>query len=577
MKNLAALGTALFLPVLMHAQSYSASRTFGNAGAVYADVANGGENANTHILLPDGKLLLAGFGYDISINGYFAALMRIDTICGAPDTTFGTGGLASVTFEQRTKAIGYAIQPDGKIVGCGMIAPSNAGSQQWPGVFRLNSDGTIDTTFNGTGYNRFAFNGGSGDLTACFVNPDGTITCTGAGFSAGIGAFRFMPDGTVDNTFGTGGAAVLALPSIANSTRGNGIMRPDGSVVSITMAYPGSGSDYYLALAQFDADGQPDTAFGNGGLAISSVVVDQGNSTEGGLGASLLPDGRILVSSTTVNVNNGGLLMACFLPDGDLDSSYAVNGVSIVSTNNDYRVGDRHALLPDGSTIQFGHVINGYAPICLERDASGQVVGGFGTNGFVNADFGQPYGTLTGGLMLPSGRIIGYGQFEGADLLAVRLTTDPDADALPVISLDGDHLVTTGSGAMQWYVDGNMISGETANTLVPAQNGDYTVTMTLTDQCTYTSSPFTVLTAGISAHRTSGVRMLGNVVNTSLLLQNDGTPRPFDILDVQGSRMVTGALRAGANTIELPMLANGVYVFRMGGPSVLTLPFIVEH
>jgi uncharacterized delta-60 repeat protein len=560
MKKRSALPFALIGPLLLSAQTYSASQTFGDGGAVSVDVANGSENVNTHILLPDGKLLLAGDGYDITINSYFAGLMKIDTVCGALDTTFGNGGLASVTFEQRTRAFGFAVQPDGKIIGCGMIAPSNARSQQWPGVFRLNADGSVDTSFNGTGYNRLPFNSGSGDLTACFVNGDGTITCTGAGFSTGIGAFRFLPDGTMDDTFGTGGMAVIALPGSAGTDHGNGIMRPDGSVVSITMSYPGSGNNYFLALAQFDANGDPDPTFGTGGLAFTTVPVNHINSIAGGLGASLMADGRILVSGTAVNSSNGGFLMARFLPNGDLDSTYAVNGVSNVSPATDFHVGCRHELLSDGSTIQFGWAIYGNAPICLKRDADGQVVSGFGVDGYVYADFGQLYRAFTGGLSLPGGRIIAYGNNQGNQFLALRMTTGPDADALPVITEMGSGLSATGSGAFQWYLEGTPLPGETAPTIMPTQNGIYTVTMTVSPDCSFTSDPFDLQTVGFTDLGARPFLLHVDEGDGTILVVNNGPQAVYRLTDLLGRPISSGTLMQGSNRMDLRGMRSGIFL-----------------
>ena len=249
MKNLATI-PLLFLPFSGIGQTYVPSPIFGTNGAVRTDVALGADVANAHALLPSGKLLLVGGGYDINLNSFHVGLVQMDTVCGALDPAFGNGGKISQTHEQRTKCDDMTVLPDGRIVCCGMIAPNNFGSEQWPGVYRFLSNGSVDSTFNGTGYHRLAFNGGTGEFNACLINPSGSITCTATGFFTGIGAVRFNSDGTLDTGFGTGGTAVFALPSIA-ALKGTGLLRPDGSVVSI--APVAIGNDYMLALAQFDA------------------------------------------------------------------------------------------------------------------------------------------------------------------------------------------------------------------------------------------------------------------------------------------------------------------------------------
>src|SRR5262245_37478562 len=115
MNKLATL-SLLALPFGVTAQSWYVSETFGSGGAVHQDLAPGSDFAHKHRLLPTGKLLLAGTGYDINLNSFHAGFVRLDTVCGALDTTFGNGGLAAVTFEQRTVLWNIALQPDGRIV-----------------------------------------------------------------------------------------------------------------------------------------------------------------------------------------------------------------------------------------------------------------------------------------------------------------------------------------------------------------------------------------------------------------------------------------------------------------------------
>lgn len=88
------------------------------------------------------------------------------------------------------------------------------------GVYRFNADGTVDSTFNGTGYVRQRFDPvSSGDFFQVFVNADSTITCAGASSSNSnggvyaVGAMRFNYDGTLDTTFSADGIATSPPPA----------------------------------------------------------------------------------------------------------------------------------------------------------------------------------------------------------------------------------------------------------------------------------------------------------------------------------------------------------------------------
>lgn len=97
----------------------------------------------------------------------------------------------------------------------------------------------------------------------------------------------------MDTDYGTNGFARIPM-GWSSSARATGVMLQDGSIISIGTFDAGNGTDYWLALAKFDANGDPDPGFGDGGLAAGPVVV---NTTDGIalIGTSVLPDGRILL------------------------------------------------------------------------------------------------------------------------------------------------------------------------------------------------------------------------------------------------------------------------------------------
>ncbi|MGB5071488.1 MAG: hypothetical protein WBO28_11080, partial [Flavobacteriales bacterium] len=158
-----ALSTALLLliPAFAHTQDLTVSQTFGTGGDILLNLTPGYyEGASEHAITPDGNVLLAGYCYiDGGPNTYHSTFVRINPVCGSLDTSLAGVGYVLRTFEGRTVLRGLAVQPDNAIVGCGMIAPDNGGSGQWPGVFRLKPDGDVDSTFNGTGYHRLTFAG----------------------------------------------------------------------------------------------------------------------------------------------------------------------------------------------------------------------------------------------------------------------------------------------------------------------------------------------------------------------------------------------------------------------------------
>ena len=113
----------------------------------------------------------------------------------------------------RTK--GIALQSDGKIVQSG-YSLNNSLKTDFV-LTRFNSNGTIDNSFNNTGvvFTSFNTSGFSDFGYQAAIQPDGKIVQVGMGINnSSIHHFavaRFNPDGSLDNTFGTGGKVLTTV------------------------------------------------------------------------------------------------------------------------------------------------------------------------------------------------------------------------------------------------------------------------------------------------------------------------------------------------------------------------------
>jgi uncharacterized delta-60 repeat protein len=151
--------------------------TFGNGG--YLEVMN--STVNGVALDASGNIVIVGMGafYGPISSGGVGRL----TPSGALDPTFGTGGVVqfpvSTGFPEEVFAV--AIQP-----GTGsLILAGNAWKEFGDSILRLNPDGSLDTTFNGTGtlYYEFPNDGSNGDIAAAVaVSPTGDIAMAGWGY-----------------------------------------------------------------------------------------------------------------------------------------------------------------------------------------------------------------------------------------------------------------------------------------------------------------------------------------------------------------------------------------------------------
>src|SRR5262249_21381518 len=134
---------------------------------------------------------------------------------GSLDATFANTGAGTIDFGfagGNGQATGVALQADGKIVVSGFGDVAGSGQNDFA-VARLNADGSLDASFNGTGKvpTDSAFNA---QATAVALRPSaGKIVVAGFGNqpagSASFLAARLNTNGTLDTSFnGTGKQSV---------------------------------------------------------------------------------------------------------------------------------------------------------------------------------------------------------------------------------------------------------------------------------------------------------------------------------------------------------------------------------
>lgn len=184
-----------------------------------------GANApvNALAIQPDGMILIAG---DFTlVDGTPRSSVARLTSSGSIDTAFhaGSGANGSVN--------AIAIQIDGKILVGGSFTMFNG--MPAPRIVRLNTDGSVDTTFKpGLGADDY--------VNSIVVQPDGKILIGGA-FITYDGKLRnriarLNPDGSLDPTinFGTGANnfvnAILVQPSDEKIVLGGGFTEFNGEV-----------------------------------------------------------------------------------------------------------------------------------------------------------------------------------------------------------------------------------------------------------------------------------------------------------------------------------------------------------
>jgi uncharacterized delta-60 repeat protein len=230
--------------------------------------------ATAVVVAPNGKILLGGFSGPEGGNIQVARL-KAD---GALDTTFATGGIATIDFGGDDFGEAMARQADGRIVVAGRSSATGAV------VARLRATGVLDPDFGSGG--RVTLPGG-GSVSAVLVQPDRKIVAAGnASGSAMMTVTRLMPNGALDTTFDGDGTATIDFGSLADLAAG-AVLQPDGKIV--VAGYTQASED--IAIARLNANGSPDATFGAAGKA----TVEFGVATFGNA-VALAPHKRIVVA-----------------------------------------------------------------------------------------------------------------------------------------------------------------------------------------------------------------------------------------------------------------------------------------
>ncbi len=222
-----------------------------------------GGSASTIAVQADGKVLVGGQFLEYNWQSH-RRIARLNTN-GSIDPSFNTG----TGFNGSVRAL--ALQTDGKVIAAGSFTTYDG--QAGNGVVRLNTDGTLDTSFDvGTGTIAIA---------SLALQPDGRILAGGQfeefNDQPENSVVRLNTDGSMDTTFGTGTGCNGAVQTIA--------LQPDGRVL-VGGAFTSFNGQLRNRIVRLNADGSLDTAFSIGtgfnSELWSIAIQDDGNILAGG-------------------------------------------------------------------------------------------------------------------------------------------------------------------------------------------------------------------------------------------------------------------------------------------------------
>jgi uncharacterized delta-60 repeat protein len=308
---------------------------------------------------------------------------------GDLDPAFGTGGRTLVDLQGDDSATAVALQPDGKLVIAGTSRNGPSTGLSSFAVARLNRDGSIDYTFGPGGAVVTNFPGSNAGAQALVIQPDGKIVVAGYASVAPVyngGRFavaRYNPDGSIDTTFGAGGILTDAMFGF-NAGASTVALQPDGKIVVAGGAPKSFIGSSAFAVARYNSNGSPDTTFGAGGRVGTEFYGPDGEDRV--CKVLVQPDGKIVAVGYAFNITLSYQLyeyaLARYNSNGTPDTTFGGSGQ--VTTNFGWHATALTAALqPDGKIVAAGSY----------QSSNDFSVARYNTNGDLDTSFG-PGGTI---------------------------------------------------------------------------------------------------------------------------------------------------------------------------------------
>ncbi len=263
---------------------------------------------------PDGKLLL------LDSPGAGIGVVRV-LPDGNLDPSFGVNGRAVVSPGYSCSASCFTIDQAGGIILGG--ARGNAFNVDAGVITRLNSDGSLDTSFGDSGFVLHDVIPYNSQITyqlsenfRCIQVDDlgniyagGTVTLSFPHERSAI--VRYHSNGTIDPTFGVNGMCLITPDTLARTFPRSLSLRPEGEVIMLSYSTPADGNYDSQVLTRVDQDGNVIGPSDNGGCILwrPSPVDYMGMSP----GLVVRSNGRIVIGISYVYLAIDKIRLAGFI------------------------------------------------------------------------------------------------------------------------------------------------------------------------------------------------------------------------------------------------------------------------
>ncbi len=392
------------------------------------------DRINAHAVQPDGKIVAIG---STRLDDYTltCSIVRYNAD-GSLDASFDGDGKAFVKIAIEFTCADVAVQTDGKIVVVGYTR--TPGSIYNIAIFRYNSDGSYDDTFDADGRKITALV--NADLAySLSIQGDGKILVAG-NMGDDFAMLRYNPDGSYDPSFG-GGDALVTTDFFGGPDRAVAIaLQPDGKIILAGNGRATGSARNDFAVARYNVDGSLDTSFDGDGKVLTQLQINHNNASA----IAIQTDGKIVIGGNTWGSNNDYGLVR-YNPDGSLDTSFDGDGKVIANLFSSADFLSDIALQSDGKIVVAGgggagftilrYLGNGSLDTSLDGDGILEI-------GVLSWSAASSLSVLPDGKLLIGGHAASNVNWQAVEFAAIRLNRDMALDT----SFDTDGKVTTNIG-----------------------------------------------------------------------------------------------------------------------------------
>lgn len=492
-------------------------------------IGTGFNNSINAIAIQSNDKIVAG-GSFIGFNGFNTNYLTRLNPDGTLDTSFDLG----VQLDGAVNTI--AIQSDGKIIAGGYFSSYDSITRNK--IVRLNTDGTLDTTFNpGMGFNN--------NVNTITLQSDGKIIA-GGNFTNFDGnqvnrIVRLNSNGSIDTSFNAGTGLNQSVKSIR--------LQSDGKII-IGGEFITCNGMSKKRIVRLNTDGTIDPSFevgtGFNGLVYEIKIQLDGKIIAVG-GFSNYNDNAIGVGIVRLNAN--GSIDHSFYSGSGFNSTFMFS----VSTQSNGKI-----IVGGGFSSYNGTSKNKIARLLSYKTHTETITSC------------SPYTWIDGIEYTASNNTATYtflnGAADGSDSIVTLNLTINDIDT--TIYVSGTTLTANQSnGIYQWINCDDLsipISEGINQSFTPSENGIYAVEITM-NGCTKVSDCITINSVGLESLEKNEWTIYPNpnngifIITSTHILNN----ADIEIYSIKGELVYSGLYSGKSTSIKIPEQPAGLYMLRI--------------